>query len=245
MSLRDQFPCDADRCLVNVIERRLAREPFAYISGGKEFFGRKFKVDRRVLVPRPETEILVSSVLGFVSNGRCEPLRIADVGTGSGILAITLALEFPESEIIATDSSSDALNVASENARKFGVSDRISLRCGDLARPLQGQFQIVVANLPYVRSSAYKNADPELMFEPPDALKGGIDGMRYIGRFIDQLPLILAEGPSAAMLEIDPPLVSAVKDRVHRAVPTASLKIVKDLANLARCAEIRTAEVTN
>ena len=79
-----------------------------------------------------------------------------------------------------------------------------------------------------------------MLFEPPDALKGGIDGMRYIGRLIDQLPLLLAEEASAAMLEIDPPLVGAVKDRVCRAVPTASLKIVKDLANLARCAEIRT-----
>ncbi len=239
--LLEPFPAEALPRLDEVTERRSAREPLAYILCEREFYGRSFAVDRRVLIPRPETELLVDRAVGLVAGWRLERPRIADVGTGSGILAVTLALELPEAEIVATDLSPDALEVAASNAARFGVGERVALRRGNLAGPLRGRFQIVVANLPYVQTSVYETAQPELGFEPAAALDGGHDGMRYLGPFVDSLPGVLAEAPSAAILEIDPPLVEAVSERVKRALPGAGLEIVDDLAGLARCAEIRTA----
>lgn len=237
--LLEPFPTEALARLDGVTERRSAREPLAYIFGEREFYRRSFAIDRRVLIPRPETELLVDRALGLVAWWRLERPRIADVGTGSGILAVTLALELPEAELVATDLSPGALEVAAANAARFGVGERIALRRGSLAGPLSGRFQIVVANLPYVQTSVYESAPPELGFEPATALDGGSDGMRYVGPFIDSLPEVLTAPPSAALLEIDPPLVAAVSERVGRVLPGAVLEIVDDLAGLARCAEVR------
>lgn len=239
--LLEPFPAVALPRLGEVTERRSAREPLAYILGEREFYGRSFAVDRRVLIPRPETDLLVERALDLLGEWELPEPRIADVGTGSGILAVTLALELPEAEIVATDLYADALELAAANAASFGVGDRVVLRRGNLAGPLSGRFQIVVANLPYVQTSVYESTQPEMAFEPAAALDGGSDGMRYVGPFIDSLPDVLAAPPSAALIEIDPPLVDAVSERVGRAIPGAGLEIIDDLAGLARCAEIRMA----
>jgi len=153
--------------------RRAAGEPAAYLFGEREFYGRPFSVDRRVLVPRPETELLVETALSLPLPARP---RLLDLGTGSGCLAVTLALELPEARVLATDRSTGALAVARGNARRHGVGDRIHLLAADLATGLAtglagGGFDLVVTNPPYV-DPGERDALPATVrdFEPPAAL---------------------------------------------------------------------------
>ena len=152
-----------------LLARRLTGEPFAYLTGEKEFYGRPFAVDRRVLIPRPETEHLVEAVLAL-------PLpqapRILDVGTGSGSIAVTLALELPAARLVASDRSPGALAVAAGNARRHRVSDRVALVGADLFAGLDlGRFDLVVSNPPYVDPGEAGELSPEVVdFEPGRAL---------------------------------------------------------------------------
>lgn len=241
------------------LQRRLRHEPVPYITGVAQFYGREFAVDPRVLIPRPETELLVERALSAVKNREVAPeqevrrasgwdirdMRIADIGTGSGILAITLALELPESEVHAVDASQDALDVAGANARRHGVDQRIRFHRGHLGSPLSGRFEIVVANLPYIRSGDLPSLQPELNYEPQSALDGGADGMKFVGPLIDDLPRLLAE-PGLALLEIDPPIATAATRRAHvsftrrrtSGMPEVRVEVVKDLAGLERVLQI-------
>jgi release factor glutamine methyltransferase len=165
----------------SLVQRRLQGEPTAYLVGQRDFFGRTFRVDARVLVPRPETERLVDWVLGQL------PLdaerRVADLCTGSGCIAITLAAERPQARVIATDVSPDALAVAAENVATLGVSDRVELRQGDLFAPLEGQrFDVVVSNPPYIAEAVVKTLSAEVQREPRLALVGGPRGIEIVER---------------------------------------------------------------
>jgi release factor glutamine methyltransferase len=172
------------------IARRAAREPVAYITGHREFWGREFVVTPDVLIPRPETETIVEVVLAECEPSR--PLRILDVGTGSGCLAVTLAAELPASRVVATDTSFAALEVAGQNARRHAVHPRISLVLADLLNSLTGPFDAIVSNPPYVPSGAALPPDVA-QYEPAAALFAGTDGLDALRRLIPAARPLLAD----------------------------------------------------
>jgi len=178
-----------------LIKRRLAGEPSAYLTGAQEFWSLRFTVDERVLVPRRDTETLVEVVLDQIQDRSAE-LRIADVGTGSGAIAIALAHELEAARVVATDASDDALAVARENARLNGVEDRVELRRGDLGAVFaDGElFDVVVANLPYIPSGQLEALMAEVRNEPRGALDGGDDGLDLLRRLSAGVGRILAPG---------------------------------------------------
>lgn len=180
---------DQHRRLLRLVERRQGGEPLAYILGAREFYGRSFLVDSRVLVPRQDTEMLLERALAFA---RGHPSRIVDVGTGSGILGISLALELPLARVVLIDRSADALAVAKANARRHAVDERISLVHGDLLTGLGGPVDLVVANLPYVPSDEIDRLQPEVRREPRLALDGGPDGLEVYRRLFVEAPSMLS-----------------------------------------------------
>jgi len=240
---------DAARAYAAAIERRSAGEPVAYIRGIKEFHGLAFFVDSRVLIPRPETERLVE--LGVAEVMRrlgarglvYEPLRLVDVGTGSGAVAVALAaalrrLNALEAvEITATDISDDALDVAKANAVAHAVGDRISFALTDLLPPSADAFELVLANMPYVRSDAMSSLPPATTFEPTLALDGGLDGLEVIGRLVDRLPSALADG-GTALLEIGADQGESIVALVAERLPGWACSVELDLARLPRVARI-------
>lgn len=237
-SLRDALPEGSAERLAPLLERRRSREPLAYITGRREFYGRTFAVDGRVLVPRPETELLVERALKVATRRPKKRLRIADLGTGSGVLAITLALELPDAQVQAVDSSPDALEVARANGQAHGVAGRVMWLPGGLSAPLSGRFDLVVANLPYVRTGALRGLQPEISHEPKEALDGGPNGMRHVGPLIRELPTLLAGPGAVALIEIDPPIEKPVLDTAREALSQVRVRVWPDMAGLARCAEI-------
>ncbi len=165
-----------------LVSRREAREPMAYILGSQEFWGRLFKVTPAVLIPRPETELIVETVLELFPD-RQAALSMADIGTGSGCLAVTLAAEFPNAAIIATDVSGPALAVAEHNARRLNVADRISFAQADVLAVSSTTFDLIVSNPPYVRDTDRQTLPPEvILHEPASSLFGGADGLSILRR---------------------------------------------------------------
>jgi release factor glutamine methyltransferase len=176
------------------LARRVEREPVAQIVGRREFWGRDFLVTRDVLTPRPETELVVEEVLARLGKTP-GPLRVIDVGTGSGILAITLALEWPEALVIATDISETALAVAARNAETHGVSGRVRFVQADLLAGLAGPVDVVVSNPPYVPDGARPVLSRDVReYEPSVALFGGTDGFELIRQLLPQAARVLAPG---------------------------------------------------
>lgn len=222
------------------LRRRLAREPLPYITGWQEFYGRRFHVDRRVLIPRPESEALVEQALAFARERLIANPLFADIGTGSGALAVTLACELPAARVIATDLSVDALDVARANAIANGVSGRVEFRRGDLTEPFSERCDIIVCNPPYVLAGFLDGPEsqPELAFEPRSALDGGPDGMDVYRPLISGLPVILKPSNSAAYIEIDPPVAAACVAAAKTAFPGAEVAALTDLAGLERCLAI-------
>ncbi|HEX6497253.1 MAG TPA: peptide chain release factor N(5)-glutamine methyltransferase [Acidobacteriaceae bacterium] len=167
----------------DAIARRARHEPVQYITGTQEFYGRSFAVTPAVLIPRPETEHLVEAVLAI----RPEPRHILDIGTGSGILAVTLALDLPHSAVTATDVSADAIAVAQQNAQRLGAGDRIRFRESDLFACLRerDRFDCIVSNPPYVATSEV--LEPQVReYEPATALYAGEDGLAVYRRLIPE-----------------------------------------------------------
>jgi len=184
--VNDQEPEVFAERFETLVARRAAREPTAYVIGRREFCGLEFHVTPAVLIPRPETELIVEAALAeFPRSG--EPLDIADVGTGSGCLAVALARERPGSRIVATDISSAALEVARGNARRLGVAARIELVETDLLHGLQRQFDLIVSNPPYVPEHDRQSLQPEVRdYEPARALYAGDDGLSVLRRLVDE-----------------------------------------------------------
>jgi release factor glutamine methyltransferase len=192
-------PCRLDAAaLESLVRRRETREPLAYITGRREFYGLDFAARSGVLIPRPETELLVE--IALMRLRRTPMARVADVGTGSGCIAVTLALLARDAEVVATDASADTLAVARENASRHNVADRVSLHEGDLLDGL-GRFDVIVANLPYVPESEWADLAPEVRdWEPRKALVGGHAGHEMIAQLLRMAPahlrvrgLLLAE----------------------------------------------------
>ena len=170
------------------IDRRAAHEPVAFITGSREFWGLDFEVTRDVLIPRPETELIVESALALG-----DPLRIADIGTGSGCLAVSLATEFPRAQLVATDTSEAALRVARRNAARHGVEPRITFRHAHLLDTLSGPFDLIVSNPPYVPDGEPLPRDVA-DYEPAAALFAGADGLDVLRVLIPAAAAPLAGG---------------------------------------------------
>jgi release factor glutamine methyltransferase len=164
------------------VRRRSEGEPLQHLIGSWEFYGRPFKTDRRALIPRPETERLAELVLNRIEPDATQ--RLVDVGTGSGVLAVTFAMERPALRITATDISADALALARENAGNHRVADRIVWRETDLLATTEGEFDFLVANLPYVPTAEIPQLSREVRYDPMLALDGGRDGLHLIRRLI-------------------------------------------------------------
>ncbi len=237
------------------LERRAAGEPVAYIRGIKEFHGIALAVDRRALIPRPETEHVVDLLLAEVlarlperaRAGAVQPLRVVDVGTGSGAIAIALAvalrgLRVPEDEvtIAAVDISLEALDLARENAVGHAVGDRVTFEAADLLPPasLVRPWDVVAANLPYVRSDAMATLPTPTTFEPAQALDGGPDGLAVIGRLLEGLRTGLADG-GTALIEIGADQGEAIVELAATVLPGWSCQVEPDLAGLPRTAVLR------
>ncbi len=229
----ERVPDALARDFAQLVHRRAGGEPVAYLRGWKEFYGLRFAVDPRVLIPRPETEVLLDAARDVVRAARAA--LVADVGTGSGAIAVALVVHEPSVRAIATDASEDALAVARENARAHGVAHRVDFRRGDLLAPIHERVDAVVANLPYLREADAGRLAGErtsLRFEPATAVVAGADGLALIRRCVSDLPRVLApEG--GALFECDPPQALAVS-RLLSAALGGTTRIVRDLAGDAR-----------
>jgi release factor glutamine methyltransferase len=223
-----------------LVSRRTGREPVAYILGHKEFYGLDFQVDRRVLIPRPETETLLEVALTIARQRGLE--LMAEVGVGSGAIAVALAVNLPEVQIYAIDSSSDALEVAAENCRRHDVSDRVYLLQGDILSPLPEPVELIVANLPYVSTAELCTLAPEItQYEPVGALDGGPDGLDQIRRLVEQAGPCL-EPAGLLCLEIGATQALAVNELLRSQFPEAAVALVRDLAGLDRVVVTSTGE---
>lgn len=204
---RTQVIIDAQRPLADVelaklralVKRRRAREPMAYLLGQREFYGRVFKVDKRVLVPRPDTETLVDVALER-TRACSMSMRLLDLCTGSGCVAITLARERPTSRVTATDVSADALAVARANAQRLGAYN-VAFVEGDLYAPVAGaRFDVITANAPYIATSEIATLMPDVRdFEPRLALDGGADGLDLVRRIVADAHGVLVPGGVLAL----------------------------------------------
>ena len=180
-----------------LVRRRAAREPVAYITGRREFWSIDFVVDRRVLVPRPETELLVELAVDRLKAGGAVEPRVADIGTGSGAIAVAIAKEVQGARVLATDRSEAALELAPRNAEAAGVGDRVEFRCGDGCAALEGRgpFDLVASNPPYVKSGEMAGLEPEVRdWEPRWALESGADGMGVTAPLVDAAYDLLVPG---------------------------------------------------
>jgi len=232
---RTQLYLDLDRELSpkqeeafwQLLKRCLNGEPTAYITGHCEFYGLDFYVGPSVLIPRPESELLVEKTLSLAQNHRL--LTIAEIGTGSGAIAISLALELPGARIYATDISASALKVALINCQKHEVINRVYLLHGNMLDPVPEPVDLIIANLPYVRESELTG----MRFEPLLALDGGRDGMKRIRQLCRQVGGKLQPGGSL-LLEIGQGQRKVVTTLLNALFPSGKIKVMPDLSGIDR-----------
>ncbi len=217
-----------------LIQRRMQFEPTQYLTGFKDFYNRRFAVDPRVLIPRPETELLVEAVLQLLPKDA--PSRVLDLCTGSGCIGVTIAAERAQASVWVTDLSKGACEVAAANAEKFQVASRVSVLPGDLfaAVPAGAKFDVVVSNPPYIKRADLPGLQKEVLKEPREALDGGVDGLELVRRIAEGSHAALKRGGWLA-LEIADEQGDAVKDLLTRSGYHA-VRVDKDLARLDRLA---------
>jgi release factor glutamine methyltransferase len=234
------------------LDRRAAGEPVAYIRGIKEFYGLAFTVDRRALIPRPETERLVELAEAEVMRRLASaarpagspPVRIVDIGTGSGAIAIALIVALRrrraegEVTVLAVDISAEALDLARENAVGHAAADRLGFLEADLLPPVVvDRYDLVLANLPYVRTDAIAGLPVAASFEPVIALDGGPDGLDVVGRLLERLPDALTDD-GVALLEIGADQGDTIVARCAAVLPGWTCVVERDLAGLPRVARV-------
>lgn len=223
-----------------LLARRLTHEPLAYILGRRECFGLTFEVARGVLIPRPDTETLIEAALEAVRAhpGARRVVNVADVGTGSGVIAVAVARHAPTAKVYALDASTEALAVAGRNRRRLGLQERVALLAGDLLEALPVPADIVVANLPYIPTAEVDRLAPEVRdWEPRAALDGGPDGLDVFRALIARLPAHLAE-TAAVLLEVGHDQAPEVA-RLLEATLGAPARLHHDLAGTPRVVEVR------
>ncbi len=224
-----------EQALEEILVRRQKREPLAYILGYKEFYGINLLVNPNVLIPRPETEFLVEHTLFMALMGmESADLVIADIGTGTGAIAINLGIHLPSARVYAIDNFDPVLDVTSYNVRSHNVTDRVTLLKGNLLEPLPEPVDVIVANLPYVPSSRIATLQPEIQWEPKTALDGGGDGLDLITQLLNQAAGGKLKPHGVIILEIDPEQVEAVKKLATQLFPESELTVEKDLAQMDR-----------
>ena len=204
--------------LRELVRRRGAGEPLQHLLGTVEFCGRIFRCDKRALVPRPETEQLVELLISrFKSEIACS--RVVDVGTGSGVIALTLVAEFPKAEIVGVDISEDALMLARENAERQGLADRVRFLRSNLLENVQPGFDLIVANLPYVSTEGRHNLSREVLHDPEVALFAGDRGDELVQQLIAEAPSWLRPGGILAMeigIAQNEALMAALEEKNYR-----------------------------
>ncbi|OQB41492.1 MAG: Release factor glutamine methyltransferase [Candidatus Latescibacteria bacterium ADurb.Bin168] len=215
------------------VRRRGKNEPLAYVLGTAAFCGRDFFVTPSVLIPRPETELLVEYVIPLLKT--TTPTFVADIGTGSGCIGITVALELPEAEVALVDVSGEALEVARRNAHAHGVHGRAHLVQGNLSDPLRaGTFRAVVANLPYVAAGEKNALPPDVVeFEPHVALFGGETGLDLFEHLLADMRRVLVPGGVVA-LEVGQGQASVVARMCQSYLPEGDISIHRDYAHIER-----------
>lgn len=233
-SLDNDLSPEANAVFQSYLRRHLDGEPVAYITGCKEFFGLDFNVDNRVLIPRPETELLVEKALELA---KTKPVtKVADIGTGCGIIAVSLALQLSNVKIYATDISALALELAVQNSGKHKVLDQICFLQGNLLEPLPEPVDLVIANLPYVKQSDVSKSQ-SLGFEPDLALNGGRDGLTVIRKFCVQVGDKIKPGGSVLM-EIGQGQGEKVAALLRKSFSQATIKIHRDFAGIERVVQV-------
>ncbi len=238
-----EFELSAQQCeaFVGLVKRRGQHEPVPYIVGHREFYGLDLVVDRRVLIPRPETELLVQHALESASlQAEEHALILADVGTGSGCVAVSLAVNLPGASVYATDVSADALEVAALNAARHNVGNRVHVYLGNLLEPLPERVHIIVANLPYISTGYLAKLDRDVLdYEPRLALEGGVDGLRLVRALLEQAGhWLLPHG--VIWLEIGAYQGSQTMELARRWFPEARIELRQDYAHLDRNLGIHT-----
>lgn len=218
-----------------LVDRCESGEPMAYVLGQREFYGLDFIVDPRVLIPRPETELLIETAIELArSAANPADLTLADIGTGSGAIAVTLAVHLPQARILATDISPEALDVARKNARRHGVRDRIEFRLGDLLAPIDRRVDLIVGNLPYIRDGEWTFLSRTIRnHEPAIAFHGGPDGMALVCRLLTDAPRVL-QPRGSIVLEIGASQGDAAVELARDAFPKADIRLKTDLAGRDR-----------
>jgi release factor glutamine methyltransferase len=224
----------------SLVARAAQGEPLAYLTGRREFHGLDFMVDARVLVPRPETELLVDRALAYLqSQPETADRHVADVGTGSGCIAVTLAVKCPSARVTALDISEDALAVARLNAERHGVNGRVTFSESDLLasmRYLSSAFQVLCANLPYVPSDELDTL-PVVRHEPRRALDGGPDGLLWVRRLLVDAPRAMKPG-GLVLLEIGAGQGGTAAALAREAFPRARVEVHPDYAGLDRIVSV-------
>ena len=227
LDLDQELSPEGEKAFGHLVERRLSGEPTAYITGRREFYGLEFYVNPHTLIPRPESELLVETALRL---SQSQPIStIADIGTGCGAIAVSLALELPRTKIYATDISAAALEVATINCQRHSVADRVCLIQGDMLEPVPEPIDLIVANLPYVKESELA---PE-NFEPLLALDGGAEGTESVSRLCRQAKSKLAGGGSM-LLEIGAGQGETITGLLKSLFPDGVVEVFRDFSGIER-----------
>jgi release factor glutamine methyltransferase len=223
----------------NLIARRLQWEPVAYITGRKEFWSFTLEVNNSVLIPRPDTEIIVEETINICRKIDSSEIKILDIGTGSGAIAIALASEITVAKIVATDISLEALNMAQKNAAALGLKEKIDFRSGDLFEPVNGFFDIIVSNPPYIAAEEYEKLPAGVKnYEPREALLAGKSGLEFYEKLIYQTAGFLQKN-GWLLLEIGAKQEAGVRGIMEAAGFYDNIEMRRDYAGLPRVIKAR------
>ena len=225
------------------VARRVAREPVSRILGVRDFYGRSFAISPATLDPRPDSETLIAAVLELAASEGwlARPLRLLDVGTGSGCLLLTLLAELPGAAGVGTDTSVAALNVARANAQRLGLTDRAQWLAADALEAIRGEFDILISNPPYIPTRDIAGLDPEVrLYDPPSALDGGADGLRFFHRLLARMRHVVVDGWTVLEVGHDQAdAVAALLSSTGSAASTGNIRFYRDVAGKRRCVAAR------
>lgn len=224
--------------ILEILQKRKLGIPLPYITKKCYFFERIFHINPGVFIPRPETELIIERCIENETNRLDKPLSLIDIGTGSGIIAISLKLLFPSFSVDAIDISEEALDLTKTNIKLHNLEGEINVINKDFRKISSKRYDLIVANLPYIPTKRLKYLPPEVRFEPRSAIDGGSKGIKLIENLIKLLPQIINDQESKALLEIDNTQSKLVKNIIYSYLKSPKIKLFKDLAGNNRLVEI-------